>query len=120
MAEFTIPGRLPGTNEIIEAAKSHYGAYSTMKKTYTEMVAWAATRLPVMGAVQLIITWYEPNEKRDPDNITGGQKFILDGMVMVGKIPNDTRRYIKGIEHRYEVDRVNPRVEVTVIDVKEV
>ena len=32
----TIPGRLPGLNEIIAAAKSHYAKYSNEKKAYTE------------------------------------------------------------------------------------
>lgn len=38
----TIPGRLPGLNEIIAAAKSHFAKYSTEKKEYTEEVAWLA------------------------------------------------------------------------------
>ena len=116
--KFSIEGRLPGLNEMIEAAKSHFGAYASMKQTYTDMVAWLAKKLPKYQQVSITITWYEPNEKRDPDNIMAGQKFILDGLVKAGTIPNDTRRYIKSITHIPELDRDNPRVEVEIVDIE--
>ena len=115
--KFDIEGRLPGLNEMIDAAKKgkgKYQPYSMMKQTYTDMVAWLAKKLPKYQQVNITITWYEPNEKRDPDNVMAGQKFILDGLVKAGTIPNDTRRYIKSITHIPELDRENPRVEVEV------
>jgi len=117
--KFDIEGRLPGLNEMIEAAKSHFGAYASMKQTYTDMVAWLAKKLPKYQQVNITITWYEPNEKRDPDNIMAGQKFILDGLVMAGVIPNDSQRHIKGILHRFRVDGENPRVEVEIQEIGE-
>ena len=115
-----IPGRLPGLNEIIAAAKSHYAKYSTEKKEYTEEVAWLAkqARLPKFEKVYLVITWFEPDRRRDPDNIMAGQKFILDGMVAAGTIPNDSQKHIKGIVHRFRVDKRNPRVEVEIVDIE--
>jgi len=117
--KFEIPGRLPGLNEIIDAAKQgkgNYQPYARMKEEYTTMVAWLAKKLPTYERVALIITWYEPNSRRDPDNIMAGQKFILDGMVAAGTIPNDSQKHIKGIVHRFKVDRKDPRVEVEIID----
>jgi Holliday junction resolvase RusA-like endonuclease len=113
-----IPGRLPGLNEIIDAAKSHFGEYASMKETYTNMVGWLAKKLPTYEKVALIITWYEPDRRRDPDNIMAGQKFILDGMVQAGTIPNDSQKHIKGILHRFDVDKKNPRIEVEIADVE--
>ena len=118
--KFDIEGRLPGLNEMIDAAKQgkgKYQPYSIMKQTYTDMVAWLAKKLPKYQQVNITITWYEPNEKRDPDNIMAGQKFILDGLVKAGTIPNDTRRYIKSITHIPELDRENPRVEVEIQEI---
>jgi Holliday junction resolvase RusA-like endonuclease len=115
--KFDIPGRLPGTNEIIEAAKlrgRNYKEYAVMKDTYTNMVAWLAKKLPKYEKIKLVIIWYEPNEKRDIDNIAGGTKFICDGLVRAGTIPNDTRKHIKSIRHEFETDRDNPRVEVNI------
>jgi Holliday junction resolvase RusA-like endonuclease len=118
--QFEIPGRLPGTNEIIDAAKKkarNYKEYAMMKAENTELVAWLAKKLSKYNRINLTITWYEPNEKRDPDNIMGGQKFILDGLVRAGTIPDDSRKYIGSITHRFETDRNNPRVEVEIEEV---
>ena len=116
--KFDIEGRLPGLNEMIEAAKSNFGAYASMKQTYTDMVAWLAKKLPAYEKVALIITWHEPDQRRDPDNIMAGQKFILDGLVAAGTIPNDSQKYVRGIVHRFKVDRKNPRVEVEIVDME--
>lgn len=116
---FEIPGRLPGLNEIIDAAKKgrgKYQPYAQMKEECTTMIAWLAKKLPTYNRVGITITWYEPNQRRDPDNVMAGQKFILDGLVMAGTIPNDTKKYIKSITHIPELDREKPRVEVEIID----
>jgi len=119
----TIPGRLPGMNEIIAAAKlrkRNYKEYAVMKDKNTEQVAWLAiqSHIPRFEKAYFIITWYEPDLRRDPDNIMAGQKFILDGLVAAGVLPGDSQKYILGIYHRFKVDRKNPRVEVEIVDVE--
>jgi Holliday junction resolvase RusA-like endonuclease len=104
-------------NEIIDAAKKgkgKYQPYAEMKDQYTNMVTWLAKKLPKYNRVDITITWYEPNAKRDIDNISTGAKFILDGLVKAGTIPDDSQRYINSIVHRFEIDRENPRVEVEI------
>ena len=112
------PGRLPGLNEIIDAAKQgrgKYQPYAQMKDRYTSEIGWLAKKLPRYNRVDITITWYEPNRRRDIDNITGGgTKFILDGLVVGGAIKDDSQRYINSIAHQFEVDRENPRVEIEV------
>lgn len=115
IAELIIPGEFPGMNEIIKAAKSHYGQYNDMKQTYTDRVHWLAKKAPKMDKpVWITITWITQDLKRDPDNVMAGQKFILDGLKEAGVLPNDTRKWIVGISHRFGLDRMNPRVEVVV------
>jgi Holliday junction resolvase RusA-like endonuclease len=112
------PGRLPGLNEIIAAAKRSPYEYAKMKDRYTSEIGWLAKKLPRYSRVNIIITWYEPNRRRDPDNISGGgTKLILDGLVVAGTIKDDSQRYINSIEHRFEVDRDNPRVEIEIQEV---
>lgn len=115
-----IPGTLPGTNEIIDAAKGHWNNYREMKETYTDLVAWKAKSLPKIEKANLIITWVCPNRRKDKDNIMGGTKFILDGLQRAGTIKNDGWNQIEDITHRFEVDKDNPRVEVEIIEIKEV
>lgn len=115
--KFDIPGRLPGTNEIIKAAKQgrgKYQPYARMKEEHTTTATCLAKMLPKFARVDITITWFEPNMRRDPDNIMGGQKFILDGLVGAGTIPDDSQRYINSITHRFEVDREKPRVEIEI------
>ena len=123
MGKITIKGSLPGTNDIIDAAKKgrgNYQPYSIMKAEYTDMIGWIAKQLPKYGRVDIAITWYEPNLRRDPDNITGGgTKFILDGLVAAGVIKDDSHRYINSISHRYKLDRKEPRIEVIVKEAEE-
>lgn len=65
--------------------------------------------------VSIDFKWTEPNQKRDPDNIIGGQKVILDALVICGVIPNDTQQWIKGIRHTFMgPDKLNPKIVVTV------
>jgi len=118
-----IPGRLPGTNEIIAAAKAgkgKYQPYSIMKSEWTHTIAWLAKKLPAYQRVDITITWYEPDRRRDPDNITGGTKFILDSLVVAGVIKDDNQRYINSIKHLWGVDRENPRVEVQIEEAEEI
>lgn len=118
--KFTIPGRLPGLNDMTDAARENKYASAQMKKEYTELVAWCAksARLPRFDQVDMVITWYEPNTRRDKDNIMAGQKFILDGLVQAGVIANDGWKQVGKITHDCQVDRENPRVEVELIEVK--
>lgn len=112
---FQIPGRLPGMNEIVNAARYNRFAGAKQKRDETERCAmWALQLTPFKDAVRLFIRWIEPNLRRDVDNIQGGVKFVLDGLVHAGKLPNDSRKWVKGIAHEFpEPDSKNPRVEVT-------
>lgn len=64
--------------------------------------------------IGLKIKWYEPNNRRDIDNITFGTKFILDSMVCMGIIEDDSRKYVDSIEHVVYTDKDNPRIEVEI------
>ena len=117
--EITIPGELPDLNKIIRVAKSHPMAYANLKKQYTEQVAWACVGVPkgqLEMPVDVTCTWYTKNLTKDPDNISAGVKFILDGFVMAGILPDDRRKQINSITHEFGVDKHNPRVEVALYE----
>lgn len=115
-----IDGRFPGLNDIVLAAKKHWAAYAKEKKVLTrrvELLCRAQGCEPVEKPCIVCFTWIEPDQRRDLDNITAGQKFCLDGMVAAGVLPDDGWKWVHGIEHRFAVDRNNPRVIVEVRDV---
>lgn len=117
--KLTIPGTLPGLNEIIDAAKGHWNNYREMKELHTNHVAWRAKRLPAIQSADLIITWYCKDKRKDKDNIMAGTKFILDGLQKANVIPNDGWTEIRDITNRFRVDKLEPRVEVEIIEVEE-
>ncbi|WP_199614681.1 RusA family crossover junction endodeoxyribonuclease [Paenibacillus alkalitolerans] len=114
-----IPGTLPSLNEIIDAAKGHWNNYREMKENSTHYVAWHAQNLQPIQTADLTITWYCPNKRKDKDNIMAGVKFILDGLQKAGKIKNDGWSEIRNITHRFEIDKLEPRVEIEIIEVNE-
>lgn len=66
--------------------------------------------------ISLEIAWYEPDMRRDADNIQFAVKFIQDALVDIGILQNDSRKYINKISHEVLVDRKNPRIEVKIND----
>ena len=65
--------------------------------------------------VQLNITWYEPNDRKDIDNITFATKFIQDSLVRTGILEDDSRKYINQVNHTVFTDKENPRIEVEIL-----
>ena len=122
--KITIDGELPALNEIIDKSKSHYMQYAKMKKMATNRVAWACNQLDIidkvtLNSIELQITYYCKNRRKDPDNIAAGKKFILDGMVKAGVIGNDGWKEVKGWSEKWERDKDNPRIEVEIEEVVE-
>ena len=111
-----IPGELPDLNQIIKASKSHYRAYSKLKKENTDLIHYLVKKTPKMERISLNITWYCKDKRKDKDNISVGIKFILDGLVKAGVIENDGWKQIENFTHRFEVDKKNPRIEIELIE----
>lgn len=115
--QFTIPGKLPGLNEIIEANRNNRFAGAKQKRDVQFLIKLVARNLPVLKEpVKIEYLWIEPNKRRDWDNIRAGAKFIRDSLVELGKLKNDGWANICYEHSDYAVDKDNPRVEVTITD----
>lgn len=122
-ASFTIPGRLPGLNELVEAR--HYQEKGRIKAAAKRQVQSAVfTARPVVKKytkpVGVSIRCYEPNAKRDPDNVVGGaSKVILDALQEIKVLQNDNQKHIPRLVLELAgVDRENPRIEVAIWEVE--
>ena len=70
--------------------------------------------------VYMIYKWYEPDRRRDKDNISSfGRKVIQDALVNCKIIKNDGWRYIEGFEDHFYVDSKKPGIEVEIIEQRE-
>ena len=115
--EITIPGRLPGLNDIIEACRKNKYAAAKQKREAEFQVMLCSYMLPKLKEpVRLDYVWYEVAQRRDWDNVMVGQKFVQDALVKQHKLKNDGWNNICGITHEFRTDRDNPRIVVTITD----
>lgn len=118
MVTLTISGRLPSLNEYTRACRGNKYMGAKMKKENEELIGWhIATQLKEIhfdAPVRMAFRWYEPNGKRDLDNICFAKKFILDALVSNEVIKNDNWKHIKGFTDEFFIDSKNPRIEVDI------
>lgn len=64
--------------------------------------------------VVIELSWQEPNNRRDVDNIQSSKKFILDALVEMKILPNDTRKWVTQIYDTVTTDKEHPGVWVLI------
>lgn len=118
MAKLIIKGELTDLNTYINAERANRFFGASIKKKNTELVEQEIMiqRLkPITEPVDIHITWYVKNSRKDPDNVAFAKKFILDGLVKMGVLKNDTMKEIKSFQDTFIVDKDNPRIECSII-----
>ncbi len=113
----TIPHRLTTLNEYIQAERTNRYKGAQLKREATELVSLYARKLAVINCpAHYTFTWHVKDKRTDPDNISYAQKFIFDGLVVAGKLPNDNLRWVVAIDHRFIVGKE----EKVVVDIAEI
>lgn len=117
MKTIIIPGEFCDLNTYIKAERTRgYGMImaSSIKKTETERVVLIAKLNKFIIPTPAIIkfAWYTKDLRKDADNVAFAKKFILDGLVIAGSLPDDTRKCVLGFCDEFYVDKQNPRVEI--------
>lgn len=115
MKTIIIPWKMPGFNEMIEAAHKNVSWLSNRKRKVTRYVLmkdeWTQrlcmlfqeARLEPAKSIFITFTWVEVDCRRDPDNIAAAKKFILDALVTAGILKNDGWKQIRGWTDIFEV-----------------
>lgn len=106
---------LPTLNEYINAERSNKFRAAKIKKQATEMIAWDAKsqiKTEIDFLADYTFYWTLPNKRKDPDNVSFGQKFIFDGLMMAGKLPNDSMKYVRSICHFFDIGPAGVTVEI--------
>ncbi len=119
VVKLVIPGVLPNLNDYIAAERRHRQKAAQMKRQTEQVIALAAGKqlrgVRFTGPVVMEYCWYEPNRRRDKDNVSSfGRKCIQDALVRAGVLKNDGWGEIESFSDRFFVDRENPRMEVTI------
>lgn len=117
-----IQGQLPNLNEYTRACRSNHIVGARMKKQTEKIIqVFIMQQLKGVhfeGTVELAFRWYEPNKKRDLDNVCFAKKFILDALVSNKIIVADGWKGVIGFTDKFYVDAKNPRIEVDIKSVK--
>ena len=117
MQKLIIGGDLPSLNEYINIERGNKFAAAQVKEDATNLVMQhiKCTR-PTLGPfdepVFISIVWHCKDKKKDPDNISFAKKFILDGLVRMGVLKQDSWKSILGFRDEFCIDMVSPRIEV--------
>lgn len=115
---FFIPFKFPSLNDYIAAMNNNRHAGNNMKQEFTDIAAkYAMSLRKIEPPVHIMFTYREANTKRDPDNITFAKKFILDGLVKAGKLPDDSQKYIRNFSEFWEINPDDVGVEVMIEEV---
>lgn len=113
-----IDGKLPNLNDYVnECRGSKYSGASMKKESERIITAHIQQQLKGVafpGAVRLSFRWYEPDRRRDLDNICFAKKFILDALVSNGIIKTDSWRGVVGFTDEFFIDKEHPRIEVEI------
>ena len=111
MQTFIIDGRLPSYNDL----HTSWQKSRRIKQEAMDTVILAALAMkPITEPSICHIACFEPNAKRDCDNVmSGASKIILDALQKCGKLQNDSRRWIDLRFAPVKVDKDKPRVEVS-------
>lgn len=116
-----IHGKLAGLNELIDAERRHRQAGAKLKRD-AERIVRMYIRQQLRGykpktPVTLYYYYYEPNRRRDLDNIAGfAHKVIQDSLVKEGILANDGWEHIKGFFDSFNIDNKFPRIEVEIVE----
>ena len=121
--KLTISGKLPGLNEYIRACRTNPHAGNKMKRNAEDYVLWQITQniqdILITRPVILKYDFFEPNKKRDLDNIASfAMKVIQDVLVSAGVLANDGWNEILGFTTQFYCDPDNPRIEVVIVEVE--
>lgn len=117
-----IKGKLDSLNDYTKACRSNRYAGAEMKHKNENTVLCAIYeqlgRTRIKKKIKMQYKWYEPNSRRDLDNISSfGRKVIQDALVNAKIITDDGWKNIIGFSDEFYVDKENTRIEVVIEEI---
>ena len=124
MQSFTIYGRLPTLNEYETANRTSPYKGATMKREHQSHVFYCIKQArlePCTVPIRIGYRFYEADRRRDCGNVMAfADKVTQDALQDAGILKNDSQRWMRGYTSiDFDVDKTNPRIEVTLTEVEE-
>lgn len=113
---------MPDLNNYIASCNRHHMRGAKMKKDYMTIANYAIRkqlgRLKITKPVYINYHHYEADMRRDKSNVGSfAVKVIEDSLQACGVLSNDGWANISGYSQEFDVDKANPRIEVTITEV---
>jgi Holliday junction resolvase RusA-like endonuclease len=124
LPHFTIPGTFPSLNEYIAEIGRKPQIGGKLKREY-KMLALSyirrdLKRYKVQHPIILHYVFYEPNMKRDHDNVFSFcSKCVQDALQDAKVIENDGWGQILNFTHDFYIDKSRPRIEVYIEEIED-
>ena len=102
-----IEGKFTSLNKYIDANRvnRYKGAKIKKSETFAAYIQAKASGVKFETPCNIKFTWYISDLRTDPDNVASAKKFILDGMVQAGVIPDDKYKQILGFTDTFELSK---------------
>jgi len=99
---------------------AHYIFNDRAKKEFKDIIRDDVSALPVFFKVKPVYKYYL-RQKADVGNVHSViEKYFLDALVELGKIPDDDCYQVTGADYEFAgIDRDNPRCEITIEELNE-
>lgn len=128
MIKIKIPHELVDLNKFINSQRANRYGGNELKRQNTELCKVYFKKAINEGlkidrdSMPINITFerHVKNKRKDKDNIAFAKKFVLDGMVESGLIPNDGWKEVGDLTDTFQVNKNKQGVIVYIETVKEV
>lgn len=126
MYQIVIPGKFESLNTYLSKSKETYktksgkvwNAGNAMKKADQKRILQYLPDIAIKKPIIIYYEYYEPNMRRDHDNVSGYfHKIFQDALVKKGIIPDDGWRWVKGYSDRFYCNRKDPHIVVNIEEV---
>lgn len=114
----TIKGQLATLNDHDNANRSNRFIGAKLKQENTDIVAWQCKKYSKITKPCIITFHWYFSTKHDFDNIRFAAKYILDGMIKAGILPNDNQAWILGFGGDYFI-KVPKGEEKVLVEIEE-
>jgi len=99
-----IDHRFTSLNDYTKANRGNKYAGAKIKREETDIVFWYAQGIKIPTPTKITFVWHYKKTRGkliDPDNLCFAKKYLLDGLVKAGSLPDDTHEYITGFEDKF-------------------
>lgn len=128
MIKIKIPHELVDLNKFINSQRANRYGGNKLKRQNTELCKVYFKKAINEGLkidrdsmpINITFEWHVKNKRKDKDNIAFAKKFVLDGMVESGLIPNDGWKEAGDLTDTFQVNKEKQGVIVYIETVKEV